>query len=262
MIDAGFMTARQISYWKDVVVLLVSRDFRGRYKHTKIGVLWSIASPIMFLLIFYFLFQRVINLDIPKYASFAFTGIIVWNWTQQALLASASSISANQGLVAQPGFPIAAMPIIAVASALLNLLIAFPLLMLLAWADGAEFTMTLAALPLIVVTQFLFILSISYIIAALNVGLRDIEQILPILLQLGYYITPIFFSLSNVPGEFEPVFLANPMTLIITSYREVVMDGAWPDFGALGMLVLVSGVLLFIGIRTFSRARYRFLEEL
>ncbi len=252
----------RLNHWKDVVLLLVSRDFRGRYKHTKVGILWSLASPIMFLLIFYFLFQRVINLDIPRYASYAFTGIIVWNWTQQALIASVTSISANQGLVAQPGFPVAALPVISVLSALLNLAIAFPLLLALSWIDGATPTFVLIALPVVIIAQFLFILSVAYIIAALNVGLRDVEQILPIILQLGYYVTPIFFSLQNVPPDFHVMFRFNPMTWVISSYRDIVMYGIWPNWTALGIITAGSCLFLVFGVRIFSRARYRFLEEL
>ncbi|WP_121119926.1 ABC transporter permease [Croceibacterium ferulae] len=250
------------NHWRDVIWLLVSRDFRGRYKHTKVGMLWSLASPVMFLLIFYFLFQKVINLDIPRYASYAFAGIIVWNWTQQALIASASSISSNQALVAQPRFPVAALPIISVTSSMLNLVIAFPLLLLLAWIDGAQITLVLVALPIVAAAQFLLILAFAYIIAAINVSLRDVEQILPIALQLGYYVTPIFFSMSNVPGEFHGAFLANPMTHIITAYRDIIMYGQWPAWTSLGIIVAGSGLLLILGLRIFKHAQYRFLEEL
>lgn len=251
-----------LNHWKDVITLLVSRDFRGRYKHTKVGMLWSLASPVMFLLIFYFLFQRVINLDIPRYASYAFTGIVVWNWTQQALIASTSSISSNQALVAQPGFPVAALPIVSVTSSMLNLAIAFPLLLLLAWLDGGQIRPALVALPIVVAAQFLLVLAIGYIIAAINVSLRDVEQILPIGLQLGYYMTPIFFSLSNVPAEFHGVFMANPMTHIITAYRDVIMYGQWPVWTSLGIIMAGSSLLLLLGTRIFKHAQYRFLEEL
>ena len=253
---------RRLGHWRDVVVLLVRRDFKGRYQHTRVGIAWSVASPIMFLLIFYFLFRRVINLDIPRYASFVFTGIVVWNWTQAALIQAATSISGNQGLVNQPGFPIAALPVVAVASALVNLLIAIPLLLGLAWIEGAPPTITLIALPLVIAAQFVLVLALAYLIAAINVSLRDVEHILPILLQLGYYITPIFYSLANVPAEFLPAFEANPMTFLITTYRGVVMDGIWPDWTRLALTTAGSLGLLLVGMRVFERARYRFLEEL
>lgn len=253
---------KRLGHWQDVVLLLVGRDFKGRYKHTKVGVAWSVASPIMFLLIFYFLFQRVIDLQIPRYASFVFTGILVWSWTQSALLQAVSSITGNQGLVNQPGFPIGALPVIAVTSTLINLLIALPLLLLLAWVEGAQFTVALLSLPLVMAAQFLLILGFAYVIAAVNVGLRDIEHVLPILLQLGYYITPIFYSLSNVPPEFRPLFGFNPLTFLVGTYRGIVMDGIWPDWSALGLLTLGSVLLLLAGVRYFEHARYRFLEEL
>jgi len=252
----------RMRHWRDVVLLLVMRDFKGRYKHTRIGLLWSVASPLMFLMIFYFLFTKVIDLQIPHYASFVFIGIIVWSWTQGALIQAVTSISANAGLVNQPGFPLAALPVVAVTSALINLLIALPLMLLLAWLEGARPAPALLVLPIVMAVQFIFILGIGFAVAGLNVVFRDVEQALPVLLQLGYYGTPVFFSVARVPPRFLPVFNANPVAVLMTMYRQIIMDGIWPAWRVLGLIGLVSVVGLAAGLRCFQRARYRFLEEL
>jgi len=256
------MIGRRFSHLRDVVILLVARDFKGRYKHTRVGMAWSVVSPLMFLAIFYLLFTKVINLHIPRYASFVFTGILIWTWTQTALIQAVTSISANPGLVNQPGFPIAALPVVAVTSALLNLAIAFPLLLALLWIEGAPFGMAMLALPLVLAVQFIFILGMAYVVAALNVSLRDVEHVLPIVLQLGYYVTPIFFGLSTVPPAWLPFFELNPMANLLGSYRGILMDGAWPSWASLAILALASTALLVVGLRYFEGARYRFLEEL
>jgi ABC-type polysaccharide/polyol phosphate export permease len=219
-------------------------------------------TPLLFLLIFYFLFTKVIDLQIPRYATFVFIGIIVWGWTQTALLQAVTSISGNPGLVNQPSFPLPALPVIAVTSALLNLLIALPLMLALAWVEGARPSLALASLPLVIGVQFLLILGVAYLVAAVNVAFRDIEQVLPILLQLGYYITPVFFSLARVPPQFVPLFRANPMASLMTNYRRVVMDGSWPIWSELGLVLALALILLVVGIHYFQRARFRFLEEL
>jgi ABC-type polysaccharide/polyol phosphate export permease len=180
------MSGRFQRLW-EVALLLVQRDFRGRYKHTHVGMLWSIINPLMFLLIFYFLFKIVLNIGIPRYASFVFTGIVVWTWLQAGLMQAVTSISSNPGLVSQPDFPIAALPIVSTASAFLNMALSFPLLIVILAVEGARPSLALLALPLLLIAQLLLILSLAYLVAAFNVAFRDVEHALPILLQLGYY---------------------------------------------------------------------------
>ncbi|MBX7483645.1 ABC transporter permease [Qipengyuania qiaonensis] len=252
----------RINHWKDVVALLVSRDFRGRYQHARIGALWALVSPLLFLTVFYFLFGHVLDLGIENYASFAFIGILVWNWTQSSLMSAVTSMSANPGLVAQPGFPLGTLPVVSVVAAFLNLLIALPLLVILTVIEGVAPTAAYLALPLVVAVQFFFTLALCFVIAALNVALRDVEQILPVLLQLGYYVTPIFYSLSNIPDALQPYFRLNPMVTVITSYRDIVLRGIWPDWASLGMVLFGSLLLLWFGQSYFQRARQSFLEEL
>lgn len=259
---AGKFELRWLVHWRDVVLVLVRRDFRGRYKHTKIGFAWSVISPLLFLLIFYCLFTKIINLQIPRYASFVFTGIVAWSWTQGALLQSVSSISSNAPLVNQPGFPIAALPVIAVLISMINFLFALPFLFVLLWIEGTVWSASLLSLPAIMAVQFLFILSLAYMVAALNVAFRDVEQALPILLQLGYYVTPVFYDLAKVPAGYHWAFNYNPIAVTIENYRAVLMNGQWPDWQSLGWVTLASLVLLVLGVRYFNRARFRFLEEL
>ena len=252
----------RLHHWRDVIALLVARDFRGRYQKARIGMVWALASPLLFLIVFYFLFGQVLDLGIENYASFAFTGILVWNWTQSSLMSAVTSMSGNPGLVAQPGFPLATLPVVSVAASLLNLLIALPLLVILTLVEGIDPTITYLALPLVIAVQFVFTLALCFLIAALNVALRDVEQILPILLQLGYYVTPIFYSLSNVPDALQPYFALNPMVTVITAYRDVLLDGSWPDPLALGLVLAGSAIVLWLGQIYFQRARQSFLEEL
>lgn len=255
----------RINRWfhlRDVILLLVARDFRGRYKHTRVGMAWSAANPLMFLLIFYFLFTKVVDLGIPNYASYVYTGILVWAWTSAAWLQAVTSISANPGLVNQPGFPVGAIPIVSVMTTLLNFAISFPLLLVLVFLNGAQLSPTLLLIPLIVAIQFIFTLSFAYLLAALNVGSRDAENILPIVLQLGYYLTPIFFDISRVPADFRWFFDFNPMVHIVDAYRAVLIGGHAPPFQPLLVIAAGSTLLLGLSVHHFNRARYRFLEEL
>jgi len=185
---------QQLARLWDVVLVLVSRQFKGRYKNTAVGFAWSLISPLLYLLVFYVVFKIAFAVTIPFYATFVFTGVLAWMWVQSALNESVNSITSNAALVSQPGFPTATLPLVAVATQLVNFLIALPVLFLIAWIEGTAINALVLLMPLIIAAQFLFILSLAYFVAALNVSLRDIQYALPILLQLGYYVTPIFYD--------------------------------------------------------------------
>jgi ABC-type polysaccharide/polyol phosphate export permease len=250
------------SHQRDVIATLVGREFKGRYKNTAMGMAWSVISPLMFLLVFYFLFEKVLDLGIPRYASFAFTGIVAWMWFQGTLSEAVTSISSNASLVSQPGFPVATLPVVAVTSNLVNFLIALPLLAGLLLIEGARPGLSLIALPLLFALQYLLALSFAYVVAAFNVHFRDTQYILPIMLQLGYYVTPIFYDLKRVPPEYHSLFNWNPMVPLVQGYRAILLEGAWPDWRAIAAVALVSLAVLFLGYRYFRHASYRFLEDL
>ncbi len=98
----------------DTVAALVGREIKGRYKNTVAGMAWAILNPLMFMIVFYFLFKIVLDVGGHRYASATFTGILAWTWFQTSLNAAANSISGNGALVGQPGFPVAALPVVPV----------------------------------------------------------------------------------------------------------------------------------------------------
>jgi ABC-type polysaccharide/polyol phosphate export permease len=253
---------RRAMHLLDVIAMMVQRDFRGRYKHTSVGLLWSVLNPLMFLIIFYFVFDVVLAVGIPHYSPFIFIGILVWQWTQSALVQATSCISGNPGLVGQPGFPVAALPIVATIGTMVNFLIALPLLVGLILWEGVPLTpWAILTVPLIAL-QALVIASLSYGVAALNVRWRDIEHALPIVLQLGYFITPIFYDASRLPPHFRPALYWNPFAWIVDSDRAILLYGAAPD--PVPLMVIAVGAVLLLAISTghFMRARSLFLEEL
>jgi lipopolysaccharide transport system permease protein len=249
-------------HFRDVISTLVSRDFKGRYKTTALGMAWSVIGPLLFLVVFYFVFELVLDFGIPRYATFTFTAIVVWTWFQSSLIQAVGSIPANQNLVSQPGFPVATLPIVSVCTNLVNFAISCPLLVGVFLIEGGHPAISLVALPFLIIVQFALTLSLSYIIAAINVTLRDTQYILPVILQLGYYVTPIFYDVSRVPSRYRPLFEFNPMSQLITGYRAVLMYGTMPNWTALIIILLGSLVLLTVGYTYFRRSSYSFLEEL
>lgn len=245
----------------EVLAVLVSRDHRARYKSTMMGMFWAVASPMLFLLTFYFLFGLVMWVEIENYASYVFAGLIAWTWMQTSLHEGVSCISQNGSLVAQPGFPVSTLPAVPVVSNFVNFVFSLPLLIAVLLAEQGYIGWTILLLPLLLFVQLILQLSLVYFLSALNVVFRDVQYMLPALLQLGFFMTPIFYDIDQIPEPLRSLLMLNPMTPLVGAYR-AIFAGRLPEAGGLTIVFLVSVVLLVLGYRYFQRAAERFLEEI
>ncbi|MGZ4964759.1 MAG: ABC transporter permease [Limisphaerales bacterium] len=252
----------RLIHLRDLVVALVGRNLKAQYKNSVLGVAWSLLNPLLQLLVFTFLFRKVISLDIPNYGTFAFAGLLCWSWFQLSLLQATGSVTSNRELVRRPGFPAAILPIITIATNLMNLLLALPLLVLFVVLGGGHITTHLLELPIVMTVQFVLMLSLAYLLATANVAFRDMEHIASFVLQLLFWLTPVFYLASRVPGKYRMLYDLNPMLHIIGGYRSVMLQGQSPDYAALGSVAVFSVALLVFSYKLFSRRCDRFVEEL
>ncbi len=253
----------RLAYLGDLLLELVVRDIRLRFKRSILGILWSLVTPLVQLVVLRFVFTTIVPLGIPNFTAFLFTGLLVWTWFQSSLDQAASSIVDNRELVRLAGFPVAVLPVVTVAANLIELIFALPVLAIFLWTSGG-FTLSPAPLllPLLLAIQFLFTLSVAYFVAALYVTFRDVKHLLQVGLMLGFYLSPVFYEVHQVPTRFALAYALNPMVHLITSYRDVLLHGTVP---AALPLVGVSGAslaLLAIGYRLFARASSHFVDEL
>lgn len=252
----------RLGYYRDLLLEMVSRDFKLRYKRSALGILWSLLNPLAQMMVFTFLFRRVLPLEIPNYPVFVFTGVLVWSWFQTSLMASAGAITDNRELIKRPGFPVAILPVISITTNMIQFLLALPILFLFILIGRVPLGLSLLLLPLVIIIQFLLMVSIGYIIAALQVRFRDIQHLLGVVLLLTFYMTPVFYAASMVPERFAFVYNLNPMVHLIRAYRTILTQGAAPDWLSLLVQAGSSAFLLWLGMKIFVRASFHFAEEL
>lgn len=260
----SLFSSRQVIYYRDLVRELVVRDFKVRYKRSILGVAWSLVNPLLLLLVFYFLFQMVLAVDIPRgrYSSFAFTGMLAWNWFQLSLVQAAGAITGSRDLIRLPGFPATVLPAVIVTTNLVHFLLALPILLIVLLIDGTGLKMTIAALPILMVVQFIMTIGLGYLVATANVVFRDTQHLIGALLQLMMFLSPIFYDVESVPPAYQALYSLNPFVPLLRAYRDMLLHGTLPDWGPiLGVFVLASG-LLYVGLKIFSRFSNRFIEEL
>lgn len=249
-------------YIRDLLFELIARDIKLRYKRSVLGIGWSLLNPLAQLLVFNLVFRWILPLNIPNYAAYLFAGLLAWNWFQASLISGAGVIVDHRELVRKPGFPVLVLPVVTVAVNFIHYLLALPILVVFLLASRLPVTPAFAALPALFAIQFIFILSLIYYVATLQVTFRDTQYLLGIVLLLGFYLTPVFYDVAAIPSRYQALYRLNPMVVLIEAYHRVLLDGALPAAPALAWLSLVSLPVLYIGYRIFIRASYQFAEEL
>jgi lipopolysaccharide transport system permease protein len=253
---------RKIAHFFDLLRVLVDRDMKLLYKRSALGIAWTLINPLLQLAVFSFVFRSVIPINIPQFSSFAFSGLLIWTWSQTALFQATGLITSNKALIRQPNFPTAILPVVTTMTGLIHFLLALPVLIIFLAIDGIQPSSVLFLLPLLMVIQFVLTVGLAYPLAAVNVTFRDTQHTLGVLLQMLFYLTPIFYDLNSVPKEFQPFYQLNPMVPLIEAYRAILLKGTQPDWQALLMVSLVVTVILPLGLAIFRRQSNTFVEEL
>ena len=248
-------------YLADLTRELVVRDIKLRYKRSALGIGWSLLNPLLQFAVFYAVFAWIIPVNVPDFAVFLLSGILAWNWFQSSLTSGCAVITDNGSLIRQPGFPTAILPVIAVATNLVNFLLALPVLVVALVVTGHSFSPAVAVLPLVIVVQFLFTLSVVYVLSVLQVSFRDTQYLLGVFLLLGMYLSPVFYPVQSVPAHWQAWFSLNPLVPVLNAYRDLLIDGRYPDLLPLSSVAAVSIVILVPSYRTFVRSSHRFIDE-
>lgn len=256
---------RQVIYYRDLLWSLVVRELKVLYKRSILGVAWTLLNPLLQLLVFSVIFQQVLKAGegIDNYISYAFSGLLIWGWTQSALFQATGLITGNRPLIRQPTFPVPILPIVTVTTGLIHFLLALPALAIIMAFDQISLNWTVLLFPLLLALQFILTLSFAYPLAALNVTFRDTQHTLGVILQLLFYLLPIFYTVQdkNIPEWLRTFYAWNPLVILIEAYRSILLNGQLPPTSGLLILAGIGAVLLPIGYRIFQRQSERFVEE-
>ena len=248
--------------YREMLSSLVKKDLKTRYKGSILGFLWTFINPLLQLLVYSLLFSVIMRNGIENYAMFLFVALVPWLFFSTSLMAGAASIRGAQGLIEKIYFPRIIIPISVVCSNFMNMLFSFIIVFLALIFTGVGLTSALVMLPLIMVIEFFFALGFTLIVSAVNVYFRDLEYILGILTQVWMYLTPILYSVDQVPQKLQGVLAFNPMSSVIIAYRDILFYQKFPDMSTLITTVLCAVVALIVGMLVFNKLQRNFAEEL
>lgn len=245
----------------DVLRRLVGVELAIRDRGSLLGWLWSLGPPAFQLAATYFLFTRVFPLDIPNYPVFLLTGILSWNWFARSLGDATTSLEARRTLVLRPGFRTELLPIASVLVGLVDYLIALPVLLLaIGLTSGLQIETLL--LPVLLGLQLAFSIGLGLLLAPLQVYLRDVRQLVGVVLAFGFWITPVFYRGTQVPDSLSWIYDVNPMAHLIESMRSILLDGTVPSLESVGAVAIAAVVALTLGAAVFGRLRHSVPDQL
>jgi ABC-2 type transport system permease protein len=241
-----------VRIWMELMRNLAVRDVETRYKHSLLGLYWTIINPLLMAVIYTFVFKVVMKVSsgsVP-YVVFLVTGLTFWNLFGNGLMSATASITSNAGMLAKLYFPRVVLPTAAVLARLIDF--GFAVVVTACFIVGFHVPVHWSALLLVpvVALQLCFTLGVAYVVSALNVILRDVSQIVGLLLMLWVYVSPVMFPATGHSNALQTVLLVNPMGGIIQAERDLIfvghlthpamlwLAGAWSVFAFMGGLAL------------------------
>jgi len=254
---------KEIYSYREMIFSLVRRDLKGRYKGSVLGFLWTFINPLLQLLVYTFVFSIVMRSGIEDYYLFLFVALVPWIFFSTSVSGGSSCIWAQQDMVKKIYFPREVLPVAFVTSQFVNMLLSFLVIFAVLLVSGKGLDLqALLYLPVIMLVEYLLALGMAMLSSAITVYIRDLEYILGIVTMAWQFLSPVMYSVEQVPEEARAIFYANPMTPIIIAYRDILYYGRAPELETLFLAVLMGAGLLIVGTVLFGKLKRHFAEEM
>jgi lipopolysaccharide transport system permease protein len=248
--------------YRELLIVLILRDVQVQYKQAAMGIAWAIVQPLFAVAVFSVIFGHFARMpsDGIPYPVFAFAAVLPWTYFAAAVRRGATGLVADAELVRKVYFPRLVIPMSGVIGPMVDFFISLVVLLgVMFWFDMMPSWRLLAVLPLLGIAALLA-LAVGLWLSPINVRFRDVQHTLPFMIQVWMYATPIVYSLSIVPAEWRWLYSLNPMVGVIEGFRWAVFAKGDPDAVAIGISVLVIGVLLIAGLIFFKRMERSFAD--
>lgn len=251
---------------RGLVIRLVRHEVAARYRGSVMGVVWSLLQPLLMLAVFTLIFGTVLkarwagtgdNLD---FALVLFAGLLVFGVFGECLGRAPSLVTQRANFVKKVVFPLEILPWVSVGVALFNFAVGLIVWVAFWVAMNGAIHWTILFIPLVMLPIVFVGAGVGWLLGALGVFLRDLDQAVAPASMAILFLSPVFFDLASVPAEFRKWFFLNPMTFVIEQARSVMIAGQMPDWSALAIAVLSTYALAAAALGFFSRARSEFAD--
>jgi lipopolysaccharide transport system permease protein len=262
------LAVRGIWMHQNLLRQLVRRNIQVRYKGTIIGLVWMVITPLVMLAVYTFVFSIVFKArwgtdfgdSKVAFAIIMFCGIAVFNIFAESVTSSVGVITGNPNYVKKVVFPLEILPVSAVFSAFFFGLVSLIILVAGVVLLMHKFSLAIICLPLVFIPLFLLSCGISWFVASLGVYVRDLAHVVGIVIQVLFFMTPIFYSVEMVPQSLRAILLLNPLTTIVQAARHILIYNKWPNWLWLAIVTLLSLVIFQLGYVWFMKSKKTFAD--
>ena len=248
--------------YRELLKTSISKDVRGKYKNSVLGILWSFLNPLLQIAVYAIVFPLIMKSNLPNYTVFLCCGLIPWNFFSAAISRTSFTMVENGNLIKKVYFPREILPISVVTSEAINFIISTIIILAFVFGYGMGLSKFLIFYPLVLLVQYVLLIGISFIVSSVTVYFRDLQHFIGIALQLLFYATPIVYAPNTIPENFQWILKFNPMTYVINGYRDIFYYKQMPDLSSMAIVLVIGIIVCLLGYFIFSKLQRRFAEEL
>lgn len=254
---------RELVVYRELLYQMTRRDLLLRYKQTIMGVGWAVLMPLTNTAVFSVIFMRVVPLDVGvPYPLFAYMGLAAWNFFAASTRFAVNSLTSNTQLVAKVYFPREVFPISTVVVSLVDFVVSGVVITLMMMYFGVIPGATALFLPVVLVVHILLTAACALLLAVGNLFFRDVKYLFEVVIQIAMFATSAVYPVSKVGGKLGALIAANPMTIILDAYRDVLLYGQMPNAWPFVATAAFSIVFFLWAWFVFHRAEYSFAENI
>jgi lipopolysaccharide transport system permease protein len=249
-------------HYKDLIVELLLKELRVRYKRLALGYLWSVMSPLMYAGLYFVVFSKILRIHSENYPLFLVAGLFPWQWMTNSIMAGPATFISNSQLIKKTLFPRFLIPLVISMQDAIHFAVSIPVILLFMYLFGGHVTIEwVYALPLMILVHFGTAYSLNLIFATLTVFFRDIERFLQIAVTFIFYLTPVLYSETMIPEKYQSLIILHPFAPLMINWRSLFMTGSI-RFDYLVSSLLWCAVGLILARAVYRRLAWRFAEVL
>lgn len=252
---------KELWAYRELVYVLTARDVKVRYKQTVLGFAWAVIQPVTMMILFSIIFGRLAQIpsDGYPYPIFVYAALLPWIFFANAIAAAGNSLVGSAHLVSKIYFPRLIIPLASIGAGLVDFAVSACVLLVLMAAYGVGWSLKLLLTPLLLTGLVFTALGIGTFLSALTVAYRDFRHLIPFMIQLWLFATPVVYPASLVPSDWRWLLYLNPMTGMIEGFRSAFLDKPF-DTTAIATSLVGSLVLFLVGVTYFAKVERRFAD--
>jgi len=250
----------KLEYYKDLLIELTKKEIKIRYKNSYLGYLWSIANPLFLALIYFFVFKIVTKIQMQNYTLFLISGLFIWQWINNSIMVGSNLYISNASLIKKVNFPRNFLVIALVLSEGFNFLLSIPVIIFFMFLYSEYPSLNwLIYIPILLSISFIFIYSLSLLIATINLFFRDMERLVGLFLTFVFYLTPIIYPSSMVPQKYKFLLYLDPFASIVICWQDLFLHSTL-NIKFLILALIYSTIFFLLATYVYNKLKVKFAE--